>query len=286
MNWTFFAGMMFVTSIVSYLLVRKSSLLKVPNSLVNLAMFGVPLVSFLIMGIVEKVPILVTWWFIPILIIIAVGFSYIGNKASLRAIDLAPNPGYSLVLSKSYVIFTTLIAVIFMGADFTWKSALAILMIVGFSIPIMVTRGGEKKAKHRTWILLSLVSFFAWAFLSLSSKWLFNMGLDPMTFLIYLFVIVTACIIVIDRVKISQIKQVPKSGRWILLSIGISSTFFNLGQFYGINLAPNVGYVNAINAASIAAVTVFAAIIFKDNLTWTKGIGVLGVTAGLILLLI
>lgn len=286
MTWTFYAGMMFIASVVNYLFVRKSSLLKVSNSLVNLAMFGIPLIAFLIMGIVEKVPIVLTWWFIPLLVIIAVGFSYIGNKASLRAIDLAPNPGYSLVLSKSYVLFTTLVAALFMGAEFTWRNAIAILIIVGFSVPIMVTRGGEKKAKHRTWILLSFVSFFAWGFLSLSSKWLFTMGLNPMTFLIYLYVIVAVCIIAIDRVKISQVKQVSASGKWALLAIGVASTFFNLGQFEGINLAPNVGYINAINAASIAAVTIFAVILFKDNLTWAKGVGVLGVTTGLILLLV
>ena len=101
-----------------------------------------------------------------------------------------------------------------------------------------------------------------------------------------MYTIVTVCIIAIDRVKISQIKQTSAKGLWILLSIGIVWAMFNLGQFEAINLAPNVGYVNAINAASIAAVTVFAVILFKDNLTWPKGIGVLGVTAGLILLLI
>lgn len=61
---------------------------------------------------------------------------------------------------------------------------------------------------------------------------------------------------------------------------------FNLGQFEAIKLAPNVGYVNAINAGSIAAVTIFAVLLFKDELTPKKAVGILGVTAGLILLLV
>jgi uncharacterized membrane protein len=72
----------------------------------------------------------------------------------------------------------------------------------------------------------------------------------------------------------------------LLIGTGIFSTLFNLGQFEAIKLAPNVGYVNAINAASISMVTVFAVILFKDELTPKKAIGVLGVTAGLILLLV
>lgn len=71
-----------------------------------------------------------------------------------------------------------------------------------------------------------------------------------------------------------------------MLGTGIFSTLFNLGQFEAIKLAPNVGYVNAINAGSIAAVTVFAVILFKDELTSRKAIGILGVVAGLVLLLV
>ena len=54
----------------------------------------------------------------------------------------------------------------------------------------------------------------------------------------------------------------------------------------GFDLAPNIGYVNAINAASIAAVTVFSALLFKDELTLKKLVGVLGIIFGLIILVV
>jgi uncharacterized membrane protein len=52
----------------------------------------------------------------------------------------------------------------------------------------------------------------------------------------------------------------------------------------GFNLAPNVGFVNAANAASISLLTLAAAFFFKDELTLKKLIGIAGVTAGLLLL--
>jgi uncharacterized membrane protein len=87
-------------------------------------------------------------------------------------------------------------------------------------------------------------------------------------------------------VKVSKIKKSQAYAKILLLGTGIFSTLFNLGQFEAIKLAPNVGYVNAINAASISMVTVFAVILFKDELTLRKAVGVLGVTTGLILLLV
>ncbi len=286
MNWIAYSLMMFFSSVALYLTVRKSSLIKTPAYLTNLAMFAIPLVAYILLGIINTSSLAITWWQALILLMTAVVFAYGGNKASLHAIDIAPNPGYSLVLSKSYVLFTTIVAITLLGAELTVQKAIAILLIVAFSGLIMVTKKGAKKVKSETWVLLSFGAFFAWGMLSLSSKYLFNHGVDAVAFLIYLYTIVTLCIIAIDKVKISKIKKVPAQAKWLLLGTGIFSTLFNLGQFEAIKLAPNVGYVNAINAASIAAVTIFAVLLFKDALTTKKAVGILGVTAGLVLLLV
>ena len=249
-------------------------------------MFAIPLIAYIIIGAVNSSNLGISLWQALILLATAVIFAYGGNKASLHAIDVAPNPGYSLVLSKSYVLFTTLVAVTLLGAEITAQRVLSILIIVGFSALIMINPKGAKKVKSEKWILLSFGAFFAWGMLSLSSKYLFNNGVDTIAFLIYLYTLVTFCIIFIDKVRISKIKEVSSSAKLLLIGTGIFSTLFNLGQFEAIKLAPNVGYVNAINAASISMVTVFAVILFKDELTLKKAIGVLGVTAGLVLLLV
>ena len=286
MSWIAYGLMMLFASVALYLTARKSSLIKTPAYLTNLAMFAIPLVAYIGIGIVSSSDLGITLWQALILLATAVIFAYGGNKASLHAIDVAPNPGYSLVLSKSYVLFTTLVAVTLLGAEITAQKVIAILVIVVFSALIMINPKGAKKVKSEKWILLSLGAFFAWGMLSLSSKYLFNNGVDTIAFLIYLYALVTFCIIFMDKVRISKIKEVSSSAKLLLIGTGIFSTLFNLGQFEAIKLAPNVGYVNAINAASISMVTVFAVILFKDELTLKKAIGVLGVTAGLILLLV
>lgn len=277
---------MFVSSVLLYLTVRKSALIKTPNHLTNLAMFIVPLSAYSLMGIINGTSLKITWLQGVIVVVAALLFAYGGNKASLRAIQIAPNPGYSLVLSKSYVLFTTIVAVILLGAELTVQKAIAILLIVAFSAVIMVSHKDAKKVTSEKWVLLSFGAFFAWGMLSLSSKYLFNEGFDTIAFLIYLYAIVTVCIVGFDKVKLSEIKNVPNNAMLLLLGTGVFSTLFNLGQFEAIKLAPNVGYVNAINAASIALVTVFAVILFKDELTPKKALGILGVTIGLILLLV
>lgn len=286
MGWIAYSLMMFFSSVALYLTVRKSSLLKTPTYLTNLAMFAIPLVAYIVIGVVNSSNLGITIWQGVVLLVAATVFAYGGNKASLYAIDVAPNPGYSLVLSKSYVLFTTLVAVTLLGAEITLQKVLAILIIVGFSALIMINPKGAKKVKSEKWIALSFGAFFAWGMLSLSSKYLFNHGVDTIAFLIYLYALVTLCIVFMDRVRISKIKEVSNTAKILLLGIGVFSTLFNLGQFEAIKLAPNVGYVNAINAASISMVTVFAVILFKDELTLKKAVGVLGVTVGLILLLI
>ena len=286
MSWIAYSLMMFFSSVALYLTVRKSSLIKTPAYLTNLAMFAIPLIAYVIIGIVNSSNLSITLWQALILLATAVIFAYGGNKASLHAIHVAPNPGYSLVLSKSYVLFTTLVAVTLLGAEITLQKVVAILIIVGFSALIMINPKGAKKVKSEKWILLSFGAFFAWGMLSLSSKYLFNNDVDTIAFLIYLYALVTFCIVFIDKVRISKIKEVSNTAKIMLLGIGVFSTLFNLGQFEAIKLAPNVGYVNAINAASISMVTVFAVILFKDELTLKKAAGVLGVTVGLILLLI
>ena len=286
MSWIGYSLLMFLSSVALYLVVRKSSLVKVPQKTINLAMFGIPLLAFLVIGIFEEGSYSVSMGQLISIALIALLFAYGGNKASLKAIGIAPNPGYSLVLSKSYVLFTTIVAVLFMNGDISVRSVIAILLIVVASALIMVNPKTAEHVKDNKWVVLSFVSFFSWGMLSLTSKYLFNHGLATTSFLIFLYLFVTLTIIVYDKVKLSEFKKIGKQMTLLLLATGVFSTLFNLGQFQAIRLAPNVGYVNAITAASISLVTILAVIFFKDELTLRKAIGVFGVTVGLVLLLI
>jgi drug/metabolite transporter (DMT)-like permease len=286
MNWIAYSLLMFFSSVALYLCVRKSSLSKIPTALTNLAMFAIPLVAYTLIGASGTTKFSISLWQWVVLIVTATVFAYGGNTASLKAISIAPNPGYSLVLSKSYVLFTTIVAVIFLHGSLDLRQALAILLIVGFSAVIMISKKEVKHVNSNRWIFLSFGAFFAWGMLSLSSKYLFSHGVATMAFLIYLYVIVTACILITNKMTHKTFRGITKQDWLLLIGTGVFSTLFNLGQFEAIKIAPNVGYVNAINAGSISLVTILAVMLFKDELTPRKAIGIAGVTVGLLLLLV
>lgn len=285
MNWIVSSLLMFVSSVFLYLLVRKSSLLRIQSAINNLVMFFVPVVVYAVMLVSEQQRIILTGQQFILLVLAALVLSYLGNVFSLKSIEYASNPGYSLVISKSYVVLTTVLAVVFFGAHFSIEKALAILLIVGFSAFIMTTDTAKKKSSNPLWLPYAVGSFFCWGFLSLTAKYLIDQGVPVLVFLTFIGSIVTVLIgmeIFIRKISLKSIITNP----WIFVGIGITSTLFNLFLFFAIATAPNVGYVNAINVASISMVTIFSWLLFHDELTKRKFIGVIGVTIGLFWLLV
>jgi len=120
--------------------------------------------------------------------------------------------------------------------------------------------------------------------LALSTKYLFNVGVPILTRLIYSMIIVS--FIILGEIKIKKIKVLNTNKAQIitLFFIGIFGTGFCYFMQVAINLSPNVGYVNAANAASISLLTLVSAFLFKDDLSAKKLLGIAGVTAGLFIL--
>jgi drug/metabolite transporter (DMT)-like permease len=283
MNWIIADLLLFTCSIAVYLAVRKAALSKLPVHFNNLAMFGVPLVVFLVGAVLSGASLVVTPWQLFVLVLIGVILAYLSNVASLKSVELAPNAGYSLVISKSYVVLTTFLAVPLFNAKLTWAAVFAIALIVGFSALIMINPKSAQRAKSGAWLPLAIGAFVGWAFLSLVAKYLFLQGVPPIIFLTYIFAIASACILIemlTRRVDFTVIKRklLP------FLLIGVTAAGFNFFNFYTISIAPNIGYVNATNAASIGVVTVLSIFLFKDEFSIRKLVGVAGVIGGLFLL--
>lgn len=248
-------------------------------------MFAVPTIVYVFMMILTGQSFIITWEQLLMLIGISIFFSYLGNVLSLKSIEYAPNPGYSLILSKSYVVFTSIAAVFLFDSPLSFKSIIAILMIIVFSALIMIQQTkSENKKFHTSWLILSIGAFFCWGMLSLASKYINELGVITLQRVFYVSAIVSMIILIEMKAKRVSIKGMNKDQLVILLLIGLVSAAFNFFMQSALATSPNLGFVNAINASSIAVVSLFSALLFNDELTKRKLIGIIGATIGLILL--
>lgn len=286
MNWIIASLLMFFSSVALYLCVRKSNELKTPQQLNNLAMFLIPVLLYLTIEIGKPTNFILKPADYALIIIQAIFFSYLGNVFSLKGIENSPNPGYSLIISKSYVVFTSIASIYLFSAPLTIKAGLSILFIIAFSALISIDKNKNKSTSNSIWLPYTFGAFFCWGFLALSSKYQLNQGIPILTRLIIQYAIATILILVELFQKKINTKELSSKQIIILIIIGILGASFNYYMQLGFSLAPNVGFVNAANAASISLLTIMSGLIFKDELTPKKIIGVLGVTAGLILLFI
>ncbi len=284
MNWIIASLLMFVSSVALYLCVRKSNALKTPRQLNNLAMFLIPVLVYLVLTVRTPTSFTLTPFEYFLIVVQGIFFSYLGNVFSLKGIEDAPNPGYSLIISKSYVVFTAIASVFIFSASLTLRTMIAIVFIVLFSAFITIDKDNNRTTSNKLWFPYTMGAFFCWGFLALSSKYLLNMGVLILTRLILSMIVVTVLIFGEIIYKKVEWKKISKDQLITLLLIGIFGASFNYFMQVGFNLAPNVGFVNAANAASISLLTLMSAFFFKDELTLKKMIGIFGVTAGLLLL--
>ena len=161
MSWILASILMFLSSVALYLLVRRSNLLKTPQQLNNLAMFLIPVIVYLLFMVNKNISFSLKPFEFFIILVQGIFFSYLGNLLSLKGIAAAPNPGYSLIISKSYVVFTTIVSIFIFGASLNIKSVMAILMIVIFSTLIMMDRGQKNYLQINCGYSILLVHFFA-----------------------------------------------------------------------------------------------------------------------------
>lgn len=284
-NWILADLVMFVCSVGVYIAVRKAALNMLPPQFNSLAMFAIPLIIFVIGDIFTREKMGLTLSQTLQVIGTGAGLAYLGSALSMRSIQLAPNAGYSLTISKSYVVLTSVLAVPLFGARLTVTAIISIALIVASSALIMINPKAAHHARSAAWVPLAIGSFFCWAFLSLMAKHLTTEGITTVVFLSYVFLVATACILIEMKYRKMELGVVRQHIKPFIL-IGIVSTGFNFFNFYAVSIAPNVGYVNATNAASISAVTILSVILFDDELTKHKLTGTLGVLVGLVTLFV
>jgi len=284
MNWIIASLLVFASSVFLYVLVRKAQVMGMRNEINNLSQYFVPVFIYVTIALFSGSSFRITSLPVAVLMLVAAVISYLGNVFILEGIKLAPNPGYSLVIGKSYVVFTTLAALVLFHSTLSPKNALAITLIVVFSAIISIgKRKIDKEAAGSIWLLYSLAAFFCWGVFALMLKYLIGQGMDLFVVLSYLFAAVS--VIIFTEIKVKGVELGRGINYWILfLFIGLFGASFDAFVTLGYKLAPNPGYINAVNASSISAVTLLSIFLFKDEFSVRKLVGVAGVTLGLILL--
>jgi drug/metabolite transporter (DMT)-like permease len=65
-----------------------------------------------------------------LLLVVAAVLSFVGNLCSLRAMSLAPNPGYASAISGVHALVVTLLAIAVFGLTVSWTKLLGVVLCV------------------------------------------------------------------------------------------------------------------------------------------------------------
>jgi drug/metabolite transporter (DMT)-like permease len=286
--WKIYSLLLYICSVSLYLFVR-SIKNKVDSKIINFYMFVPGTVILFFVAKAQNVSLEVSFFHFCVIFLTTLIFSFVGNSFSLKALENAPNPGYSLIIQKSYAIYTIFVSYLLFGSELAIPKILAIIVIILFMSLVVIDKktNSHKEAKSYLWVVQSIFAFLFFGGIWIVSRWLFDRGVNSiaMTFYMCLFNVIIQAVIN-RKALLQEQKKLKISIFAILILIGFLSTGFNLFTRFGIETAPNIAYVNIVNTSSNAMVTLLATFIFKDELTIRKLIGILGVTAGMIFMIL
>lgn len=252
----------------------------------SLVMFLPTSIIFGVIAYMHWLSLWIGWEMLGYMIPVAIVFSWFSNRMSLLSMQRAPNPGYSLVLSKSFVILTSILAVPLFHAALSWIDICSIIIIIWFSSLILID---PKNIPHKqsSWnrIMPALYCFLGWAWLALSSNRFLHQELHPFIINFWIFLIVS-CMLGGEGIIKKHSLTLPRSSWLMAGAVVASAVVYNRAIQRWYQLAPNPGFVNAANTSSIALLSILSAWIFHDALSLRKMIGIIGVVIGIILLFI
>jgi len=283
MNWIVLAILLFVISTVMYLTFRKLSLLQTKSEIQNLTLFLPSAVILFVYNLLNKFNLTLNFREI-ITVFLGSLFIWAGNVMLLKSIKSSPNPGYTVLIGKSYVILTVLLSPILFGSMLTLKSLVLIGFILFFMSLILIEKKNSKQLAKSEWILPAFLAFLFWGIMSLLLISMKNSSLTTEVIIMYLSIFSSLIIGVEMIFRKVPFKPVKSHSPWLVI-LGLVGLFFNVMIMAGYKVAPNPGYMDAVNASSVAAITLFSSLIFKDEITLKKAIGIGGVIFCLILFL-
>ncbi len=283
MNWAVATILMMFVSVCMYSLVRATKKYSVPPIINTFAMISLPVPLYALAVIAGHIHYSPSLQEIIVMVLQGLVLIYFGNLYALRGIESAPNPGYSVLISKMYVVFTAPASLLLFNSTLSQQSIVGIALIIGFSYLVMVEKKSVRKTSSSTWVSSTLIAFFCFGGIALSSKYLLQSGVPILIRL--LFPGILASILYLPEAN-KGFRKIKWANQAILLLIGICfcSIAFNYLMQYAFAHSPNVGLVNAANAGSTALLAITSALIFHDHLSKRKLLGIAGVLCGVGLL--
>ncbi len=277
MSWIFLAIGVLISSVSLYSFVRVAKTKNISINTLRMSINFIPAIFFIAFNIFQKNNFFLPLHFMLLIIFVAIFFSYYGNLFSIKGIQNAPNPGYSLIISKSSVVLSTLLSVLLLKAPITKMDVISIATIILGSAIVIYEKKTNKS--NSIWLGYTFGAFISWALMAVSYSYLVKQGVPSIIILAYGYSVVSIILITKVRNKF-EVLQEFNLNKWLLIGCGFSSMIFNYCLVEGYKVAPNPGFMNAASMCSICLVTIFSAIFFKDQLDKRKLFGILVTSVG------
>lgn len=286
MNWILASIFLIIWSCILYLFIRNIEKYNTPIEIKNFSFFFAPIIPLYLYNYFNNISIIIEFKYFVLLLFSSVFLSWMANIASLKAMQLSPNPGYPLMISKSYVVYTTIFSYLFLWSELSLKKSVIIIFVIIFSTLIIYNKDKTRKSKDNKWILYTIYSFLAWWNLAIVLTYLTQKWIASTTINFYLCLIVSIIIIFEIFLKKTRYKIKNKFELLNLFIIWIWYIIFQQSMVYGYWVSPNPWYINAANTASIWIITLLAWLFFKDDLSKKNLIWVFWIIICLVLLFV
>ena len=290
MSWILAITGLIVSSVVQYLAIRKAKDLEVSVSVRVLAMFALALPVIPVIAYITDQPLYFPIALAMPFLLVRLFLLYIPNKFSVLSMDNAPNPGYPLIISKSYIIYTIFLAYFVFDSELNARKILGSFLALVFSSLIVLGKQNKKQQGGKAWAWQSIIPFIGFGLQSIYLYYLNNiLGLNPLAVTFWGSLMV-CLFFLFENIKNIELKKpvIKINKRWIgiVSIIAISATAFNLLLSISFSLASNPGYVNAASLGSLGVVAFLSHFMFGDELNLRKIIGVIGVIGSILLIVL
>jgi uncharacterized membrane protein len=136
------------------------------------------------------------------------------------------------------------------------------------------------------WFVYSLITMFGFAVMTLLFKKLTTMGLSSKIINLYFWGFTFLGFLLLSVIIKGEL--IPPRGKnlflFLIIIAAIISVVANLALVEAIGIAPNPGYAKAVMACEVAIVAIASIFLFASEFTLAKGLGILLVILGVVLL--